>query len=665
MRVFYNIFFRNWILLLSAAPMLISGCGSSVQPGTLGAGIVSANSETNQGSWDLALAFPGAGDYTGVTNTPTSSQLCSGVTLIGVNGAAICEGASGGTNATAANVLTGTYFWNSSGTSTVGTMTNQGALNLDTTAIPGSSAGYYSSISSTLTNATVCSSKNLFGSAGTAVCEGASGGTNATASNVLTGTYFWNSSGTSTVGTMSNRGALDASASFPGSGYYNGTLNNAPAGSVVCTGTTIFGTPGSATCGGSILTSTALRDAGTIVVAQLADQQTTSSQLTVSAEVTTYAGSGGTPNLPTTGGYNYRSIPDEAKDDDGYQGITQKYAPRPGTNCGTSGSITTRIADCVTQNAGNATWDGSVNGSSGQSVWKLVTRSAANKEVWQDQRTGLLWSSLISTSTNWCKASGNTQNAPIALNGIYNNAAGTVMTGNGSIGSITGGSSSVAETITVVFTSSTAFTVKSSIAGAGNCGGNGTTGTSVSGTGLTVTPGSQATYTHTNYCSLTITQGAVNFATNDTFTLASTAAASYSCAPSAASGLQPASPISWCTEGGSFDQTANGTENWATGTYVSAKGGMGAASTDKVYWRLPTINDYEQAAVDGIRMVMPDMGIAGASRPAPDGSTAGSTEWSASLLSSTRYNSWYFSATSGVVSTTTRPGALYARCVGR
>lgn len=115
---------------------------------------------------------------------------------------------------------------------------------------------------------------------------------------------------------------------------------------------------------------------------------------------------------------DYRSVPDIRLDDDGYDGTSPvvKQA-RPESNCGTTGTIEERIADC------NVTWSGKANGTSGEGDWKLVTRidSPAVYEVWRDERTGLIWSDRVGDSSspidvdsndftaNWCQASGNAQ----------------------------------------------------------------------------------------------------------------------------------------------------------------------------------------------------------------------------------------------------------------
>ena len=459
---------------------------------------------------------------------------------------------------------------------------------------------------------------------------------------------------TGTNGSDVNGADSSLSASIP-NGFYSGkscTMSDTDltAGNIK-SGVNIFGTLGTFT--GSFSTSMAsgaLRDPGSVVNPYITVQNT-SSQINLNTEITTYAGA----DMPTTGGYSYRDVPDQSIDDDGYLGTNCDYAPRPSVSCGTTqGTIAARIADCATLNPTSSTWDGSVKCNRGQGTWKLVARDGANKEVWQDQRTGLIWSSVVSTSVNWCQATGNTQNASVAFKAAYNNAAGTPLTGSGTIGAITGGSSSTNEDIIVTFTSATAFTVSGA-----NCGGG-----AITAGGLTTTAGSTVTWGRANYCSFTITQGAVNFAVNDKLVVDSDAASTYSCAPGAAAGLQPASPVSYCAEVAGLNAPAG--ENWGAGTYMAAKGRLGKNATPGVRWRSPSIEDYNIANANGIRFVLPDMGIAGTNRPYIDGST-GSTnyEWSASVRSNLRFSSWYFSGAYGSVSTGNRAFNGLARCVGR
>ncbi len=472
--------------------------------------------------------------------------------------------------------------------------------------------------------------------------------TNLTSGNIISGVTIFG-----VAGSIANEGNFNAQNAWPGAGYYGANPINLPSASQIAAGSTVLGVAGAVSFP-SLVGSNAPRDAGIDVDAVLAGQ-TTSSQITLAQETTTYANTA----LPSGGGYNYRDIPNVTKDDEGYLGTTCNYAPRPSNSCGISAQDTTialRISDCASKNPTTSSWNGATQCNSGQGLWNLVSRDGANQEVWQDARTGLLWSSRVSSGANWCEASGNTQYAPVAFTNAYNNAIGTPIVGTGTVGSISGGSASLGETITILFTSATTFTVTST--------GNGCSGGTQSGV-LTATAGSTATWSRANYCSFTLTQGATNWAVNDTILLASTGANNYSCYPNAASGLQPASPLSYCAEnGGSFTNYPAG-ESWPAGTYLPAKGLMGANSTPAVYWRLPSQHDYELAEVDGIRMVMPDMGVAGTNRPNIDASTVGSPEWSSTTSSSLRGNGWVFNSQSGPFTTTFHYSSYAVRCVGR
>ena len=517
----------------------------------------------------------------------------------------------------------------------------------------GTASGPYAACTDDALNAAQCST-----AASRYVYTAAYGGRNATCSAGLNAAACWtnatNQYTTATAGANVSGADGSLSATIP-SGYYAGTETatmsdtDLVAGNIK-TGITLFGVNG--TLSFSHLTaSSALRDPGVKVIPNLTDLATTSAQLTLNNENTLYAGA----DLPTTGGYNYRDVPSMAVDDEGYYGTNCKYAPRPSSNCGTSqATIALRIADCQTANPSTNSWNGATQCNGGQGLWRLVVRSGANKEVWQDQRTGLLWSSIVNTAINWCRATGNTELTPLTFINSFNNTAGTPITGNGTIGALASGTGSNQETITITFSDATTFTVAST-GGAGGCQGG-----SVAG-GLTTTAGSTATYSDAGECSFTLTQGAVNFAANDRFTLQSVQNSTYSCAPSGP--LQPASPVSYCAEAAGLNSDAG--ENWGTGSYFTAKGGLGKNSTPGVRWRSPSIDDYKLADVNGVRFVMPDMGIGGASRPAPDGSVAGGVEWSSSVVSSNRFSAWFFFAGSGSVSSNGRGSTNGARCVGR
>jgi hypothetical protein len=119
------------------------------------------------------------------------------------------------------------------------------------------------------------------------------------------------------------------------------------------------------------------------------------------------------PNSAT----GYRAVPKSTTDNDGYYNLTKvNRTGWTGITCGLSGTTAARIADCAATLGAETTWDGVTKGNAAQGVWKLVTRfgnevnpgtaNVRGREVWQDQRTGLLWSSRVTSSTNWCKASG-------------------------------------------------------------------------------------------------------------------------------------------------------------------------------------------------------------------------------------------------------------------
>jgi hypothetical protein len=173
----------------------------------------------------------------------------------------------------------------------------------------------------------------------------------------------------------------------------------------IANGITIFGVLGSYTGSGG----------GTGALASNMYRDRVTPQLSMLTESTTNAGVQYSNNDP-----GYRAIPRIGKDDDGYIGGSVTYVDRStwaASTCGTvQATLDARIADCATVFGANATWDGAFKGNAGQGVWKLVTRTGDKegvsnraREVWRDERTGLLWSSLVSggdRNANWCKASG-------------------------------------------------------------------------------------------------------------------------------------------------------------------------------------------------------------------------------------------------------------------
>lgn len=635
--------------------------------------VVSDNFGSNLTSWN------NAGGTTNVTaNIPNgfyanhnviftdtnliAANIINGVSIFGVTGTATTGGAyspcsDDALNAGQCSTAVNRYVTATSGND-ITSWTNGTGTTTVSANIPN---GYYNGKTVQFTDAdlvitNIKNGVNIFGVTGSLVEAYAActdDALNAGQCSTAAGRYVTATAGSDITSWINGTGSTTVSSNIP-NGYYTGKVVNLTDADLIASniknGVNIFDVIGTALLGFSNnAASSAYRDPGSVPAANHLDNQNTSLQITLNHETTTYAGA----NLPTTAGYNYRDIPNQIKDDEGYLGTSCKYAPRPTSDCGTSqATIALRIADCAAANPATSTWNGATQCNGGEGTWNLVSRDGANKEVWQDARTGLIWSSVVA-SANWCRASGNTQQAPVSFYRSYNTSATTAITGNGTIGAISGGSSSVGETITITFTSATTYTVSGA-----NCGGGTKSNT------LSTTPGSTETFGRANYCSFTITQGAVNFVNGDIFQLNSVAASSYSCDP-VANNLQPTTPISYCTEGAGFNQT-NAGENWGSGTYMAAKGRLGRNATPSVAWRLPTINDYKQADVNGVRFVMPDMGIAGNTRPNRDGSTGVvNAEWSSSVSSFNRIYSWSFYPDFGYVYFFNRVNTYAVRCVGR
>lgn len=172
--------------------------------------------------------------------------------------------------------------------------------------------------------------------------------------------------------------------------------------------------------------------------------------LAISDETFVYSGIGDKDAGLSDG---YREVPMATLDNDGTYAAEITGVDRSGwgdASCGVgakdangnSWTTRSRISDCANVFGFNAVWDGTSRGNAGQSKWKLVSRRGQNvgnkgREVWLDENTGLLWSSLVSTNTNWCKASGNNnitgniaqENDPndYCDNSLYQNTSGNAV----------------------------------------------------------------------------------------------------------------------------------------------------------------------------------------------------------------------------------------------
>lgn len=275
-------------------------------------------------------------------------------------------------------------------------------------------------------------------------------------------------------------------------------------------------------------------------------------QIGSAAEAGQYAGNGSLPNLPS----GYRTVPKIAYDDDGFDtsNLNLEVVDRTGwetTSCGTTDdTVLERITDCSTVFGANARWNGASSGNASQGIWQLVSRSGAKsgskgREVWRDERTGLLWSSVIGTATNWCKASG----------------------------------------------SSNATNVSASIKEA----------------------------------------DVSSICDSGTYQNQTTA-------------------ISGCFEAAGFTTTDASID-------ILGKVAMdlaGSPTAPQVAWRLPSLYDYEVADANGLRFVLPDIGVNG-----------NLDEWTATLSSSIRSRAWIYNGAQGVHSTKARTLTSAFRCVGR
>lgn len=131
----------------------------------------------------------------------------------------------------------------------------------------------------------------------------------------------------------------------------------------------------------------------------------------------------------------YREVTSILKDDDG-SAIDQNVFTTPPrtswgqTQCGVGATQTTidlKISDCGAKFGSLSSWDGVTNGNAGQGRWTLVVRklnasTGTMVEVWRDERTMMLWSSLVSESINWCKASGSSNSANTTVHNRYKEA---------------------------------------------------------------------------------------------------------------------------------------------------------------------------------------------------------------------------------------------------
>lgn len=207
----------------------------------------------------------------------------------------------------------------------------------------------------------------------------------------------------------------------------------------VCSGTVIAGVTGTANCSGSGGTSVSVAE-GLYVMASRKDiasfvwtagsndiLKLISGDRDRTGEVFTLQALFDESDMLASFKSKYQLMPNPITDTDGRcgndepgfcgtggaEGISKKHyleriVGRPNQVCGTgvNASINDRIEDCVDKNEARAFYNGAQYGQDGEGDWKLVTRLSTGEEVWQDQRTKLLWSDRTASDYNWYQASG-------------------------------------------------------------------------------------------------------------------------------------------------------------------------------------------------------------------------------------------------------------------
>jgi hypothetical protein len=196
------------------------------------------------GAWQTgALTDLGAIVISSVSQTQSSGRVSS----ISVNANAVVNSAMGAHTdfPTDLQVLSGKYFLTNTATPILGTMTDHGAVSVTSTSTS-YGAGYVSSISVN----------------GNSVINSALGGhTAAAVGDVYTGKYFLTTTSTPAQGSMTNLGAISvtSAATTTGAGYVSGITVSAGADFLntnICSGKTILGVNGSASCIGAAGTGT-------------------------------------------------------------------------------------------------------------------------------------------------------------------------------------------------------------------------------------------------------------------------------------------------------------------------------------------------------------------------------------------------------------------------
>ena len=385
---------------------------------TLGANVLGAGSNAGA-TTTVTLPITGNKFYDGSTSCRLTDanlvpgNIVSGRTIFGVPGSA--AGAFGACtdnslNAGQCSTALNRYVTSTLGSDVLGSGTNAGATTTVTLPITGNK--FYDGTTSckitdaNLTAANIAAGVTVFGVLGNAPGPYAActdNTLNASACSTATNRYVTSTLGANVTGAGSNGGATTTvTLAIPGNTFNDGTTScqmtdpNLIAGNIA-SGISIFGVTGNFS-GGTF---------NTLINSGIARNSATT-PITLDQEAVT-------DNNAYPG---YRLVPDQSLDS-----VPNTPILAPNKICGMGmPTLAQAISNCKVTSSPN-TWDGTTSGIAGEATWKLVMAyqaggvngnacsggSGSCTYIWQDQRTGLIWSDVIN-NVNWCMASGNTQN---------------------------------------------------------------------------------------------------------------------------------------------------------------------------------------------------------------------------------------------------------------
>ncbi|RYF50627.1 MAG: hypothetical protein EOO38_05210 [Cytophagaceae bacterium] len=378
--------------------------------------VAGASQVGNDGA--LSINIP-TGYYSGTEVTQASdtdliaANIRSGTSIFGVTGslaAAEAACADGALNSSACTTALSRYVTPTLGGAIAGSNGSL-AITVPTGFYNGSTAA--TAADSALIAANIKSGASIFGVAGSVVSA-----YTACTDNLLNvpqcstqaSRYVTSASGNNVTAWANSSATTTISATIPTAFYASKSCSFTDAGLVasnVKNGISIFGVTGNfvgATSLNSLMTSGMFKDQGQPALAMDQEVAPTGSG--------GYAGSNAVPAY-------YRMIPNISTDNEGSAAgvisvnrvLTDGSTPWGSTTCGLgAASLDAAVSNCASVMGPNATWDGASKGNAAFGTWKLVSRGGApngsyGQEVWRDERTKLIWSSVVAT-TNWCIAAG-------------------------------------------------------------------------------------------------------------------------------------------------------------------------------------------------------------------------------------------------------------------